>query len=367
MRISEFPGGKDLRPRLIRRRRLAQLYRMVIAFSLFSLPALAQTIYPTKEVTLIVPFAAGGPTDMVARIVSYRMSQLLGQQIVVENIVGTGGTTAAIRAKRSAPDGYTILMGHMGTHAAALALNPKLPYSPTEDFEPIGLTASMPVLILARKGFPAATLAEFIEYAQHNPGKITMAHAGVGSVSFATCEMLSSLTGIQPVLVAFQGTGPAINALAKGHVDYLCDQIVNVVPQLQSGTVRAFAIGTPRRSPALPDVPTSEEAGLPDFRASAWNALFAPKRTPPDIIEKLSSALSQALDDDNTRKQLLALGADLPAPAERTPQALSELVKSEIAKWSIIVSSRSVGQQPSTQTAASPALISAQPSTSRGF
>jgi tripartite-type tricarboxylate transporter receptor subunit TctC len=323
-------------------RRLAQ--RVLFSLSLFISPAFAQNTYPTKEITLIVPFAAGGPTDIVARLVSVRMSKQLGQQIVIENIVGTGGTTAAIRTKRSAPDGYTIMMGHMGTHAAAVALNPNLAYSPTEDFEPIGITASMPVLILVRRDFPATTLSEFIGYAQNHPGELTMAHAGVGSVSFATCELLSSLTGIKPVMVAFQGTGPAINALAKGRVDYMCDQIVNAVPQVQSEVIKAFAIGNPKRSPVLPNVPTSAEAGLPDFRASAWNALFAPKGTPREIIDKLNSALSAALDDENTQKQLLILGSELPSQTDRTPQALSALVKDEIAKWSSTIRSPGVGQ-----------------------
>ncbi|MGE3145627.1 MAG: tripartite tricarboxylate transporter substrate binding protein BugD [Pseudorhodoplanes sp.] len=293
--------------------------------------------FPSRPITVIVPFAAGGPTDVIARIVTDSMSKTLGQAMVIENVVGAGGTTGATRAMRAAPDGYTIIMGHMGTHAASVALYPNLAYKPDADFEPVGLVAGTPVLILAKKDFPAKDLKEFVAYVKGNVDKLNMAHAGVGSVSFTTCLLLNSIMNVKPTSVPYQGTGPSMNALVAGQVDYMCDQIVNAVPQIKGGTIKAYAIGTAERNPSLPDVPTAKEAGLPEFQASAWNALFAPKGTPKTAVDKLAAALNKALDDENTRKRLLELGSDIPGPDRRGPQALANLVKSEIAKWSPII------------------------------
>jgi len=299
-------------------------------------PAVAQD-YPTKNITLIVPFAAGGPTDVIARIVGEHMSRTLGQQLVVENAVGAGGTTASTRAKRAANDGYTIIMGHMGTHAASVALYPKLQYDPRTDFEYIGLAAGTPILILAKKDFPAKDLKEFVAYVKANTDKMNNAHAGVGSVSFTTCLLLNSIMGVKPVTVPFNGTGPSMNALVGGQVDYMCDQIVNAVPQVKGGTIKAYAIATPERNPELPDVPTTKEAGLPDFEASAWNALFAPKGTPKAVVDKLTAALDKALDDEGVRKRLLDLGSDIPGKDRRGSAALEKLVKSETDKWGKVI------------------------------
>jgi tripartite-type tricarboxylate transporter receptor subunit TctC len=308
-----------------------------VAIAFAALPAAAQTDYPRRQITLIVPFAAGGPTDIVSRIVGEHMSRTLAQPIIIENIVGAGGTTASTRAARAAPDGYTIEMGHMGTHAASVALYPNLAYKPDVDFAPIGLVAGTPVLILAKKDFPPKDLKEFVTYVKANADKLNMAHAGVGSVSFTTCLLLNSILGIKPTSIPFNGTGPALTALISGQVDYMCDQIVNVVQQVESGQIKAYAIGTPERSPALPNVPTSKEAGLPEFQAQAWNALFAPKGTPQPVLDKLSDALDKALDDEQTRKRLLELGSVLPDKAGRGQQALAALVKSEIDRWTPII------------------------------
>jgi tripartite-type tricarboxylate transporter receptor subunit TctC len=308
-----------------------------VAIGLGTLSASAQTDYPRRTITLIVPFAAGGPTDIVARIVGEHLSRTLGQQVVIENVLGAGGTTASTRAMRANPDGYTIIMGHMGTHAAAVAVYPNLAYRPDADFEPIGMVAGTPVLILTRKDFPAKTLAEFISYVKANTDKLNMAHAGVGSVSFTTCLLLNHLLQVKPTSVPFSGTGPAMNALIGGQVDYMCDQIVSVVPQVQAGTIKALAIGTPERSPALPNVPTAKQAGLPAFDAVAWNALFAPKGTPKPIVDMLAAALDKALDDPNVRKRLLELGSELPGKDGRGPQALAALVKNEIARWTPVI------------------------------
>ncbi|CCD98204.1 tripartite tricarboxylate transporter substrate-binding protein [Bradyrhizobium sp. STM 3809] len=299
-------------------------------------PAKAQN-YPTRSITMIVPFAAGGPTDVIARIVTAHMAQTLGQSIIIENVVGAGGTTATARAARAANDGYTLITGHMGTHAAAVPLYPNLAYHPERDFEPVALLAGTPILILARKDFAPKDTGEFVDYLKANSEKANAAHAGVGSVSHVSCQLLNSILDVKPVGVPFNGTGPAMNALVAGQVDYMCDQIVNAVPQINAGTIKAYAIATAERNPALPNVPTTAEAGLPKFQAQAWNAIFAPKGTPPAILAKLNAAAAKALDDEGVRKRLLELGSVIPAPADRTPEALAALVKSEVAKWSAVL------------------------------
>src|SRR4051812_41823231 len=302
----------------------------------FVAPAQAQN-YPTRSITMIVPFAAGGPTDVISRIVTGHMAQTLGQSIIIENVVGAGGTTATTRAARATNDGYTLITGHMGTHAASVPLYPKLAYHPEKDFEPVAMLAGTPILILAKKDFPAKDLKEFIAYVKANTDKMNMAHAGVGSVSYSSCELLSSVRGIKPVGVPFNGTGPAMNALVGGQVDYMCDQIVNAVPQINGGTIKAYAVATPERNPSLPNLPTTAEAGLPSYQASAWNAIFAPKGTPAPILAKLNAAVGKALDDENVRKRLLELGSDIPKAEARTQAALAALVKSEIEKWSAVL------------------------------
>lgn len=301
-----------------------------------ALPAAAQD-YPNRPITLIVPFAAGGPTDVIARIVGDHMSKTLGQTLVIENVVGAGGTTGTTRAKRAAPDGYTIIMGHMGTHAAAPALYPNLAYNPETDFEPIGLVAGTPILIVARKDFPAKDLKEFVDYVKANESKINAAHAGVGSVSYTTCTLLNSIMKVKPTAVPFNGTGPALNALLGGQVDYMCDQIVNLVSQIEGGSIKAVAIATPNRNPVLPNIPTTKEGGLAEYEVSAWNALFAPKGTPQPIVDKLTDALDKALNDEATRKRLLDLGSDIPDAPRRGQKAMGDLVKSEVARWTPVL------------------------------
>jgi tripartite-type tricarboxylate transporter receptor subunit TctC len=305
-------------------------------FGAVASPARAQD-YPTRTITMIVPFAAGGPTDVISRIVTGHMAQTLGQTIIIENIVGAGGTTATARAARATNDGYTLITGHMGTHAASVPLYPKLAYHPEKDFEPVAMLAGTPILILAKKDFPAKDLKEFVSYVKANTAKMNMAHAGVGSVSYSSCELLSAVLDIKPVGVPFNGTGPAMNALVGGQVDYMCDQIVNAVPQINGGTIKAYAIATAERNPSLPDLPTTAEAGLPKYQASAWNAIFAPKGTPAPILAKLNAAVVKALDDENVRKRLLDLGSDIPKAEARTQAALAALVKSEIEKWSAVL------------------------------
>ena len=295
-------------------------------------PALAQD-YPNKPITMVVPFAAGGPTDIIARIAAESMSRTLGQQVVVENVAGAGGTTGSTRAAKSAPDGYTIMMGHMGTHGAAPGMYPQLAYDPQKDFEPVGLVAGTPIVVVAKKDFPAKDLKEFVAYAKANQDKVNQAHAGLGSVSHITCVLLQAQIGTKMNAVPYRGTGPAMNDLVGGTVDFMCDQIVSVAQQVQAGTIKAFAVATPARNPAIPNVPTSAEAGLPDYQVSAWNAVFAPKGTPVAVVAKLSAALTTAVTEANSRKRLLDLGADVPDAAGASPAALAALVKRENERW----------------------------------
>ena len=325
----------------IRRRQFLHLAAGVVALPAVSRIAWAQT-YPTRPVTIVVPFAPGGTTDVVARIVGEHLSRRLGQQFVIENVAGAGGTTGTIRTMRASPDGYTIQIGQMGTHAAAVALYPDLAYKPDVDFEPIGMVAGLPIVITAKKELPANDLKEFILYVKANAEKVNVAHAGVGSITHSTCLLLNSLLDIKPTFVPFTGAAPAMNALLGGQVDYMCNAIPDAVAQVQSGAVKGYAISTAERSPALPNVPTAKEAGLPEFQASAWNALFAPKGTPKPILDKLTEALDKALDDENTRKRLFEFGSDIPRKQHRGQQPLAALVKSEVARWTPIIKAANV-------------------------
>jgi tripartite-type tricarboxylate transporter receptor subunit TctC len=286
---------------------------------------------------VIVPFAPGGPADITGRIVADIFSRHLGQQFVVENVGGAGGTTGSLRAARAAPDGYTLVSGHMGTHAAAPALYPNLGYNPETDFEPVGLIAEQPELLAVRKEIPANNLKEFVAYAKANESKLNMGHAGVGSVSYVGCQLHNSAIGIKPTLVPFTGTAPVMNAILAGTVDYDCDPILGPLPHVRAGTVKALAIATKKRSPLLPDVPTSFEQGLPQFDCAPFYAVFAPKGTPKEIVDKLADALSKGLDEPAVRTRLESLGADIAEPNRRGPKALADLVKSEVARLTPIL------------------------------
>ncbi len=288
--------------------------------------------WPTHPITMVVPFAAGGPTDAIARIVAEQMSKALGQQIIIENELGAGGTTATARVAQAKPDGYTIMMGQMGTHGTAPAVYPKLRYNPVTDFAPIGMAALAPVLIVGRKDLPPKDLKELIAYAKTNAAKLNEAHAGVGSISYTSCTLFNAAMGVKITQVAYRGTGPALNDMLAGQIDLMCDQVVTYVEQVKGGTIKAYAIASNERSPALPNVPTTKEAGLPAFQLIAWNALFAPKGTPSDVITRLNAALDKALDDDNLRKRLGEQGGIVPPKAERSAAWLQVFVKSEVER-----------------------------------
>jgi tripartite-type tricarboxylate transporter receptor subunit TctC len=303
-----------------------------LALALLAAPAKgAETNYPSRTITLVVPFAAGGPTDVVARILGDHMSRTLGQQLVVENIGGAGGTTGMARVAAAEPDGYTLGVGNMGTQSAAPALYPNLKYDPATSFAQVGITNFTPQAIVAKKDNPAKDLSEFIAYLKANQAKLSYGHAGVGSISHVSGTLFNAQFGVKPALVAYRGTAPALNDLVGGQIDYMVDQSLNVIPQIKAGTIRVFAIAAAQRLESLPDVPTTKEAGV-DFIFSAWNAMVAPKGTPKEIIEKLNAALNKALDDPATTKHYVALGSTAPGAGERGPEGLQKLVESEMAR-----------------------------------
>ena len=323
---------------------ITRLMTAAAVLALAATQASAQS-YPTHPIDVIVPFAAGGPTDVIARIVGESMGKTLGQQLVIENVVGAGGTTGITRASQAAHDGYTIMMGHMGTHGAAPALYANLKYNPKTDFEPIGLAAGTPIVVVARKDYPAKDLKEFMAMIKAGGDKINEGNAGVGSVSYTTCIMFNVMAGAKPTRVPYSGTGPVINDMMAGKLDYACDQIVSVSQQVIGGNIKAYAIATETRSPAMPDVPTSKEAGLPEFQVSAWNALFAPKGTPKEIVAKLNDALVKALDDPATKKRLEDLGGVLPQGNDRTSAYLGDFVNKEVDRWNAIIKAGGVAPQ----------------------
>ena len=316
---------------------MKKLATTLAGLAVLTAPALAQN-YPARPIAMIVPFAAGGPTDLIARLVADPMSRILGQQIIVETVAGAGGTTGITRGAGATPDGYTLMMGHMGTHGVAPALYPNLKYKPASDFTPIGLAAGTPIIIVAKKNHPARDLKEFVAWVAKEGDKANQAYAGTASVSHTTGILLvSMIPGAKATLVPYTGTGPALNDLISGQVDFMTDQIVNVVEQIKGGAIKAYGIATPKRSPALPDLPTTIEAGLPAYQVSAWNAVFGPKGLPADISAKLQDALNKALDDPNARKRLDDLGAVIPQGADRGGAALQKLVESEVARWDPVI------------------------------
>lgn len=325
-RISRWPS---------RRTMMQVLTIATLALVADAIPAVAA--FPERTITLVVPFAAGGSTDTIARIVAEHMAKTLSQSIVIENDAGAGGTTPTTRVARAAPDGYTIMMGHMGTHGAAPAQYPNLKYDPTKDFTPIGLTAGLPIVIVTKKDFPAKNLQEFVDYVRNNQEKVNEAHAGVGSIMHSTCTLLQSIMGTKTARVAYRGGGPALNDLVGGQVDFCCTTLIAVSSQIQAGTIKAIAVASPERADLVKDLPTTKEGGLAEFQVSAWNALFAPKNLPIEIQTKLNDAVAMALDDEVTRKRLLDIGSEIPSSADRTPQALQKLVESEVVRWSSVL------------------------------
>jgi tripartite-type tricarboxylate transporter receptor subunit TctC len=292
--------------------------------------------YPSKVVTLIVPFAAGGPSDTIARLLGQAMSGALKTQVIVENVAGAGGTIGAARVAQAAPDGYTLFVHHIG-HATAPALYRKLTYNAITDFEPIGIINDGATTLVARKDFPPKDLKELIEYVKANKDKVNMANAGVGSASHLAGLLFMSEIATELTTVPYKGTGPAMNDLLGGQVDFMIDQTTNTTSHIKGGKIKVYAVTTPQRLPSLPDVPTMHEAGLPNYRMTVWHALYAPKGTPKPIIDKLAKALQDSLKDPNVKQRYAELGAEAVPQDRATPEALRTHLKSEIEKWGPII------------------------------
>jgi tripartite-type tricarboxylate transporter receptor subunit TctC len=320
-------------------RSMPRLIVSLIVLAVLSLPAAAQ--YPDKPITVIVPFAAGGPTDVVTRLVCEHMSRTLGQPMIIENVGGAGGTLGMTRAAQAQPSGYIIAVGNMGTQSAAPALYPNLKYDPAKSFAQIGIVNFTPQAIVAKKNTAAADLKDFVEYLQANSSKLTYGHAGVGSISHVSGLVFNAKFGLKPTLVPYRGTGPAIQDLVAGALDYMVDQSLNVIPQILGGTIKVYAIAAPERLPSLPNVSTTGEAGV-DFIFRAWNAMVAPQGTPDEIVAKLANALGQALDDPAVQARYVELGSSAPRGAERGPAGLQTLVESEVARITPIIEAAGV-------------------------
>ncbi len=305
-------------------------------------PAAAQT-FPNRPITMVVPFAAGGTTDVVARVMADHMSRTLRQQVVVENVAGAGGTTGATRVQRAAPDGYTILMGNLGTQAASVGIyGDKLSYDPRTDFEPIINTGGTPMYVLPKNGLGPKDFREFAALLKEKGATMNYGSGGVGSTSHLTCLFMHSLLGVNVTHVPFRGSGPAMQALVGGQIDYVCDQSVAAVPQIQGKALTGLVVASPTRAPQTPDVPTSAEQGLPAFIVSGWNAMFAPKGTPKDVLDRLHAAALAALNDEAVKKRYTELGIELPGPEGLTPAALAAHVRAEVDKWTPVVKAAGV-------------------------
>lgn len=295
-------------------------------------PSRAQD-WPTRPMTLIVPFVAGGAVDVVARLQSQRLGEILGQSVIVENIGGGGGTIGTLRIAKAAPDGYQYVVGNIGTHAYNQTLYKKPLYNALTDFAPVGLATESPRLLVARKDLPANTLPEFIAYLKANHAKMQFGSAGVGSATHIPCVLLNMAAGVEVQHIPYRGIAPSLQDLIGGRIDYMCDSIQTSAPQVADGKIKALAILAPTRSPILPDVPTAAEQGLAGVEANAWNAFFLPKGTPDAIVRKLNAAVGQTLDDPAIRERMAALGLSIVPAERRSPEYLAKFVASEIERW----------------------------------
>lgn len=292
--------------------------------------------FPSRFITIVAPFQAGGPSDTVARLIAAPMSKSLGQQVVVENVTGAGGTIGSGRVAKAPADGYQLVIAGSGTHAAVEQLYANPPYRAT-DFESVGLINIAPVIVVAKKSLPPNTLQELVTYIRANESSVTEADAGVGSVSHLACSVFKSLVGVKPAVASYRGTPQATQDLIAGNVDFVCNQIVNVVQHVKSGALKAYAVTGDSRSPMLPDVPTTTEAGLPDFKLSIWYGLSAPKGTPAPVVAKLNKALAAALDDPTVVKRFDELGYDVVPASQRLPAYFEEFMRKEVDLWARVL------------------------------
>jgi tripartite-type tricarboxylate transporter receptor subunit TctC len=315
---------------------MAKLIALFASVLLLSVSPSSAQDYPTKVITMVVPFAAGGPTDTVARLITVPMSKTLKQQVIVENVGGAGGTIAANRVAKAAPDGYTILIHHIGM-ATAPALYRKLPYNPMTDFEPIGLINEVPMALVAKKDFPAKDLKELIAYVKANKDKVNYANAGLGAASHLCGMLFMSAIQTDVTTVPYSGTAPAMNDLLGGQVDFMCDQTTNTTSQIKAGKIKVYGVTTKKRVASLPNVPTMDEAGLKGFEVSIWHALYGPKGTPKPVIDKLTKALQEALKDATVKQRFADLGTEPVDEKRATPEALRAHLKAEIDRWGPII------------------------------
>src|SRR5262245_50438595 len=307
----------------------------------FSGSAFAQA-YPTRPVTMIIPFAAGGPTDVLGRIVSARMSELLGQQLVIENVGGAGGMTGSKRVMDAKPDGYTIGIGTVGTHAQGQTLYKRPLYNSQTDFQPVALLAQVPILLTVRKDLPAKDLKEFIAYAKANQDKMQFGSAGAGSATHLGCVLLNYLMGTNVVHVPFKGTGPAMAELQSGRIDFMCEIMSTAKSHVDAGSIRALTIMNDTRSSALPNLASSSEQGMKELVAYTWNAIFAPKGLPKDVLDKLNKAAVDAVNTPAVKEKLAGLGAEVATSAQTTTEYLAKLVKDETEKWAVPIKASGV-------------------------
>jgi tripartite-type tricarboxylate transporter receptor subunit TctC len=303
----------------------------VLASIVFATPASAQT-FPSRPITIIVPFSAGGPSDVMARILAERMKLTLGEAVLVENVTGAGGSIGVGRAVRSAPDGYTVSFGHLGTHVANGAIY-KLGYDLVADLEPVVLLPSNTMIVVSKNAVPAKSLGELLVWLKARPEPAAAGTAGAGSGSHIAGLYFENVTGIKLQYVPYRGTGPAMNDLVAGQIDMIVDQLSNSITQVRAGNIRGYAVSDIKRADSAADIPTADEAGLPGFHMTLWSGLWVPKGTPPDIVTKLNAAAVEALNDPAVRKQLENLGLQMTPKDQLTPKALGDWQKAEIAKW----------------------------------
>jgi tripartite-type tricarboxylate transporter receptor subunit TctC len=304
-----------------------------VAMTLLGLVATASAQeFPNRPITMVIPFAAGGPTDVLGRVVAARMSEILKQNVIVENIGGAGGMTGSARVAQAKPDGYTMVLGTVGTHAQGQTLYKRPLYNAATDFTPVALIAEVPIVLITRKDLPVSNLKEFVEYAKKNQDKMSFGSAGAGSATHLGCVVLNTAMGTKITHVPYRGTGPAMTDLQGGRIDFLCEIMSTAKPQIDSGSVKAIALLTKQRSPALPNVATATEQGL-DVQAYTWNALFLPKGAPDAVVKKLNEAALAAMHTPGVKDKLQALGAMIVPDDRATPQYLGGFVKSEIEKW----------------------------------
>ncbi|HZR59945.1 MAG TPA: tripartite tricarboxylate transporter substrate binding protein [Xanthobacteraceae bacterium] len=316
--------------------RVGWLVACALAGTLFAGTAAAQD-WPTRPMTLVVPFAAGGGVDVSARIQAQKMGELLGQSIVVDNMGGASGMTGAAHVAKSAPDGYTMLIGNSGTQAYSQALNKKPLYDSATDFAPVGLVTESPRILIVRKDLPADNLQQFIAYVKANQAKMQFGSAGVGSGTHLPCVLLNTALGVNVTHVPYRGEGPAQQDLIGGRIDYMCSTIQTGAALAKQGSVKGIAVMAPHRVPIIADLATTGEQGLAGVEASVWNAFFLPRGTPEPIVRKLNKAMSDTVDDPTVRKRLEDLGLEVAAPEQRTPEYLAKFVPEEVARWTKVV------------------------------